>query len=191
MDFKYFQFGCRLGVIVISLICIPLAAGGATLSVSDTECDAGDTDVIHNVNLAVNSGEEIASLQFDLHYDENQLDFISAELNQTVEQDLGKIVEYNIISDGVVRFVIYGQNQIIFTDGLILEVTFDADAPEGESEISFENFIAASPDAQYVTLSTENGSVDILNGGTAISTSGASSGGGGGGCFIGSMSFWH
>ena len=149
------------------------------------------TNSVRALIVETGSGEEIASLQFDLHYEENQLNFVSAQLDRTVEQDLGKVLEYNVISDGVVRFVIYGQNQIILTDGIIVKVTFDADddAPEGKNEISFENFIAASPDAQYLTLSTEDGIVDIVNGGTAVANTGSGGGGGSGGCFIGSMSF--
>ena len=194
MSIKKLQLKGWLWLMTISLFCIPMAANAATLSVSDIEIKAGDTNAIVSVYLAMNSGEEIASLQFDLRYDEDQLNFVSAVLDRTVEQDLEKILEYNIISDGVVRFVIYGQNRYIFTEGNIIEITFDADtdAPEGKSDIAFENFIAASPDALSITLSAEKGIVDVSNdGGSVISTgdSGDGGGGGGSGCFINTLSF--
>lgn len=196
MSIKNTQLKGWLWLMTISVFCIPMAVNAATLTVGDIEINAGDTNAIVSVYLAINSGEEIASLQFDLLYDEDQLNFVSAFLDRTVEQDLDKILEYNIISDGLVRFVIYGQNRLIFTEGNILEITFDADAdaPEGKSDISFQNFIAASPDALSITLSAEKGIVDVLKDGSTVSStddSGGGGGGGGSGCFINTISFRH
>ncbi len=114
------------------------------------------------LSLGFNPGATgISSLQFDLKFPAS-LSFISGTPgNATLEA--GKFIYSNVITNGL-RILIFNANNNFIGSGSLcsLQLQIAAQAPVGDIPITFENLVAADPEANYVALSYTSGSVTVL-----------------------------
>jgi hypothetical protein len=158
-----------IGILITLAICItPLTAfaappaSGALLTAGQGAGNPGSMGVVIPITLETATGESVAALNFDLQYDETKLSVADVTLGAAALA-ADKVVVSGLPLTGIVRVIVYGENQNRIGDGVVANVVFNvsASASAGAIPLNFTDAVAASPEATAVELQTAAGSVDI------------------------------
>ncbi len=145
--------------ILVSILASHALAQTPNINVSSTSGFQGSNV---NLNLQFNPGSTgISSLQFDLKFPAS-LTFISGTPgNATLEA--GKFVYSNVITDGL-RILIFNANNNFIGAGSLcsIQLQITTQAAVGNIPVTFENMVAADPEANYVIVSSTPGGVTVL-----------------------------
>jgi hypothetical protein len=158
-----------IGILILLAVCIaPFSAfaappaSGALLTAGQGSGNPGSIGVIVPITLETAVGESVSALNFDLQYDDTKLSAADVTLGVTA-QAADKVIVSKLDITGIVRVIIYGENQNIISDGVVANVVFnvDASASAGSIPLIFTDAVTASPEADPVELQTTAGSVEI------------------------------
>ena len=102
-------------------------------------------------------GTLVAGLQFDVLYDPNALSFSTAQAGSATTLS-SKSLNFNTLSSGDTRFLIFGLNQNVIGDGRVADLTFQVglNAPAGPHNLSLTGIVGADPNGNNVTITNLN-----------------------------------
>ncbi len=100
--------------VALTVLCGSSGAAELSLRLNELGPDEGFAEV--HVHLSPGNREEIAGLQFDLHFDEALLTFESVKAGPAAES-ASKVVNYSLRRPGAVRVIIAGLNRNIIPSG--------------------------------------------------------------------------
>jgi len=100
----------------------------ATLGLRTTDPAGSEDTVLVPVHLAVQPGEAVAGLQFDLHFDADALRFEEVAIGSSA-RDAEKSTHTNLLRPGVLRVIIVGFNRNAMETGPVADAHFSAIAP--------------------------------------------------------------
>ena len=105
---------------------------------------------------------QVAALNFDLSYDENQLTVADVTIGAAAAS-AGKSVTWLLPSTGIVRVVVSGVNQNVIGDGAVANVLFHvlSSAVQGSHTLVVGNVVASDPSGGGITVSSTNGSFSV------------------------------
>jgi hypothetical protein len=156
-------------ILILLAVCLaPLSAfaappsSGAKLTIGQGNGNPGSLGVIVPITLETAVGDSVAALNFDLQYDETKLSAVDVTLGAAA-QAADKVIVTRLDITGIVRVIIYGENQSVISDGVVANVVFNvsASATAGSIPLTFTEAVAATPEATAVELQTVSGSVEI------------------------------
>ncbi len=132
------------------------------IAIVDGQAEAGET-----VNLGAELKDvldsEIAGLEIDLSYDGDI--FLEPEVVGTdVLEKAGKTVSSSVIRKGLFKILVIGINRNEIESGRILDIAFkiNPNAQAGQYSVNIDKIVAATPDADSIDISIENGIIEIV-----------------------------
>lgn len=133
-----------------------IAAGKGTTTLGMT----GDISI--PVNLTLESGEHVASVQLDVGFDPKSLRIDKVKISSSA-QKAEKEVKFSVTS-GKVRIIIYGMNQNLINKGRIADLIFRLanSATSEECTLKVNNIVCCDEWADLVASTATNGSITIM-----------------------------
>src|SRR5574341_371517 len=143
--------------ILLAAAVVPSRLLAAELSIHTVVASAGDT-VDTSVEYRA-QGAAVAALQFDLAFDPSVLG-ITATIGSAAAA-AGKSLATAVLPNGNIRFLIFGLNQNVITDGSVVDLTIQVstNSSVGPYPLDLLNALGASPSAQGVSIKTHDGQV--------------------------------
>lgn len=134
-------------------LAIAACAHPATLGlVSASESGSPAATITVPVNLATESSESVAGIQFDLHYDPTTLEFAAVDTGPSA-RDAEKSTHSNLLTPGKLRVIIAGLNRNIMTDGQVCLILFHAlDGESPTTSATLENGVLSDPFGSPIPL---------------------------------------
>lgn len=139
-------------ILVLSLV---QGACGVTLGLKASPTEANLDSIVVPVQLSVEQGDAVASLQFDLHYDTETLRYDETATASSA-QNAEKSAHANVLRPGVLRVVVAGLNRNAMATGPLVNLRFSASGGfTPTTSVSMESAIVSDPygTAIPVTLS--------------------------------------
>ncbi len=97
------------------------------------------------VHLDTREGDFVASLQFDIHFDPQHLQFRDVETGTAAAQS-DKSAHFNQIQPDVIRVVVAGLNRTVITPGTLSLIVFDlVDGAAGTTSLRMDGAILSDP----------------------------------------------
>lgn len=133
-----------------------ISAGKGTATLGMT----GDISI--PVDLSLQSGEHVASVQLDVGFDAKSLKVDKVSIGSSA-QKAEKEVEFSVSSDKV-RIIIYGMNQNLINEGRIANLIFKLanSATAEECTLKLNNVVSCDEWAALVASATSDGSIIII-----------------------------
>ena len=137
-----------------------LVAANPVLSIGTVYAKPGQT--VNTSVLYTPNGAEVSAFQFDLHYDRNTLTGISATLGPAATL-AGKMLASAVLSNGDIRYLVYGLNQTVIGHGtvVVLTITVATDAAPGTYALQMLNAVASDPKGNEVPINVSSGQVVV------------------------------
>ncbi len=141
-----------LGAIVCLVLAVSAAqAGRITLGTPVTTSDGG-LDV--SVNMTPDTGQDVAALQFDLHYDSSRYGFADAASGDAAT-GAGKDAAVSETELGMVRVVVAGINQDTLGAGTVATLHFDrldktVSSPSFSDNATLDEVVASGPSGENI-----------------------------------------
>ena len=140
-----------LAVCAALATCISLSATAAVIEL-DAPAVADGTVAEVPVTIAAEAGEEIASLQFDMHFDDATFDLVDVVPGES-SSDALKQVMYSVRSPGAIRVIVAGLNQNVIRDGNIATVLLAPDGQDADSQtLSLDEIVISDPFGERVEV---------------------------------------
>ncbi len=103
------------------------------------------TEVQLPIQLDTQPGDVVASLQFDIHFDNEQFQFRRVETGAAAAQ-ADKSAHFNPIRPDVIRVVVAGLNRNVIAPGILARVVFDRVSGEsGTTSLRMDGAILSDP----------------------------------------------
>ncbi|NIA15982.1 MAG: hypothetical protein GWP08_18110 [Nitrospiraceae bacterium] len=160
-----------------SVVLTYTACFGATLTAGEVPAAPGSQGVALPVSLALDAGEDVASLQFDVLFDDVPLALPQVIIGSAAK-NAEKELSFFALGPDTVRVVIAGLNQAAIPEGPVAHALFDVDAtaPEELTVVTLGYVVLSDPFGSQVDSEVVSGGVDVKIG----ATSGCNSPGGSG-----------
>jgi hypothetical protein len=140
-----------LAVCAALATCINLSATAAVIEL-DTLAMGDGTVAEVPVTIAAEAGEEIASLQFDMHFDDATFDLVDVVPGESSSDALKQVI-YSVRSPGVIRVIVAGLNQNVIRDGNIATVLLAPDAEDAVPQtLSLDSIVISDPFGERVEV---------------------------------------
>lgn len=140
-----------LAVCAALATCISLSATAAVIEL-DAPATGGGTVAEVPVTIAAEAGEEIASLQFDMHFDDATFDLVDVVPGESSSDALKQVI-YSVRSPGVIRVIVAGLNQNVIRDGNIATVLLAPDAEDAAPQtLSLDEIVISDPFGERVEV---------------------------------------
>ncbi len=141
-----------LGVTLGLVLAVSAAQAGKITLGSPVVAADGGLDV--SVNVAPDSGQNVAALQFDLHYDSSQYGFADA-ISGGAATGAGKDAVVSETEPGTVRVVVAGINQDSFGSGTVATLHFErmdktASSPSFSNSTTLDEVVASGPSGESI-----------------------------------------
>lgn len=135
---------------------------GAVLSV---ERRTAETGVVLRlpILLSVGSGEQVSALQFDVNYPSNNVQISNVFIGSSASS-AGKTLQYNSLSNNIIRVIIAGLNQNVIGNGCVaeLECRICLSSWNGFADVTLSGIVMSSPTGSRVPAQASNGGIDIV-----------------------------
>jgi hypothetical protein len=137
----------------VALVCaFQLPAQNAALSMTHAPGVAG-AKVTMPISLAVPPGAKIAALQWSLIYPDSDIVSVNVAAAPAIQMARKTVVCSG--KRGSATCVLFGMNQSVMPDGVLVEVTFElSQQPHTLIDIELKNMVAATPVGGPVAVST-------------------------------------
>jgi len=151
-----------------SVVLTCTACFGATLTAGEISAAPGSQGVALPISLALDAGDEVASLQFDILFDGGTLALPLVVIGSAA-QSAAKELSYFALGLDTVRVVIAGLNQTAIPEGAVAQALFnvDAAAPEELSVVTLGYVVLADPFGSEVDAEVVSGGIDVKVGATS------------------------
>ena len=115
-----------------------------------------------NVPIRLNDGGDVSSLQFDLHFPNEQLTVADVTTGGAASST-NKGASFNVVRPGVLRVIVAGMNQLSIGDGVVANVAFKAadTATEGKVFLRVRDTVAATGGGNPVASNGVDGSFEL------------------------------
>ena len=134
-----------LTILCVTALLWTSQAVAATLSLHPINALENTPVVQLPVQLDTAEGDIVASLQFDIHFDPQHLQFRDVETGEAAEQ-ADKSAHFNQIRPDVVRVVVAGLNRTVITPGTLSLIVFDLVAgASGTTSLRMDAAILSDP----------------------------------------------
>ncbi len=148
-----------IGIVLITAGVPSSRLVAAELSIPTVMASAGD-----RVNASVvysAQGATVAGLQFDLKYDRSVLTITATAGSATT--GAGKSLTTAVLPNGNLRFLIFGFNQNVIADGIVVNLTIQVNpsSSAGPYTLGFFNTSGVAPTGKSVSISTHDGQIII------------------------------
>jgi hypothetical protein len=156
----------KLFSILSSTILLLTFVGGATagspkamISVGSSSGKPGDTNISVPVSLKSRGGAQVVGLNFDLTFDDNQLNVVDVTIGSAASS-AGKFISWAQLSSDRVRVIIFGLNQDPIPNGNVANVIISVlvDAAPGISYLTLDNTAATDQHGEGIDIKLGNGS---------------------------------
>lgn len=134
----------------------------AQLSAPELKSKAGTSGIVIPIQLSIDQDEAVVGVSFEFIYDSSRLNFKSAAIGPAAAS-VGKNLSNASPEAGLVKIIIFGLNQEVFTSGNIANLVFDikANAPIGNATLTLDKVAAANFNGKAVPISKTDGSIFI------------------------------
>lgn len=150
-----------------SVVLTCTACFGATVTAGQVSAAPGSQAVSLPISLALDAGEDVASLQFDILFDDGTLALPLVAIGSAA-QSAGKELSFFALGLDTVRVVIAGLNQEAIPAGAVAQALFNvgAAAPEELSVVTLGYVVLADPFGSEVDSEVVSGGIDVKVGAT-------------------------
>jgi hypothetical protein len=141
-----------IGAVVSLVLAVSAAQAGKITLGSPVATPDGGLDV--SVNVTPDSGQDVAALQFDLHYDSSQYGFADATAGGAAT-GAGKDAVVSETELGMVRVVVAGINQDALGSGTVATLHFDRmdktlSSPSFSDNATLDEVVASGPSGENI-----------------------------------------